>query len=340
MSRVLVVGGAGYIGSHCCKALVEAGFEPVVYDNLSSGHAELVKWGPLIEGDIRDGAKLAAAIRETEPVAVLHFAALALVGESMTEPGRYYDVNVTGVLQLLEAMTNAGVDKLVFSSTCAVYGVPDTVPIGERTVPQPVNPYGASKLAAERMMEDFDTADGLRSVRLRYFNAAGADPGGEIGEWHEPESHLIPLAIEASLGCGPTLRVFGADYDTSDGTAIRDYVHVSDLATAHVAALRHLLAGGPSDTFNLGTGRGASVAEVLKSAETAIGRPVPTETAPRRAGDPSHLVADPARARAVLGWVPKRSNLHEILEDACRWHRQRNLLFGGVAGRVPGAFAS
>ena len=324
MSRVFVTGGAGYIGSHCCKALARAGFEPIVYDNLSTGHAEFVKWGPIIEGDIRDQDKLARALLDTRAEAVIHFAGLAQVGESMTEPARYYDVNVVGVLRLLQAMTQTGVNKLVFSSTCAVYGASATMPISESTVTQPASPYGASKLAAERMMEDFDLAYGLRSLRLRYFNAAGADPENEIGEWHEPETRLIPVAIAAALGRGPALRVFGTDYDTPDGTAIRDYIHVGDLATAHVSALQYLLNGGPSDAVNLGTGVGTSVKQAIDEIAAVVGRAVPVEVAPRRAGDPPSAVADPARAGTILGWHPERSRLGDIVEDAWRWHRSRN----------------
>ncbi len=323
MTPILVAGGAGYIGSHCCKALAKAGFEPVVYDNLSTGHREFVKWGPLIEGDIRDGDRLAKAMRETRPMAVMHFAALALVGESMTEPQRYYDVNVVGGLRLLEAMLSAKVDKLVFSSTCAVYGIPDQVPITETTPERPINPYGASKLAFERMLKDFDQAYGLKSVRLRYFNAAGADRDGEIGEWHENETHLIPLVIDAALGRRPPVRVFGTDYLTPDGTAIRDYIHVEDLAAAHLRAIEHLLSGGRSETFNLGTGRGASVDDVIAAVEGVSSRAVPVDRSPRRAGDPPNLVANPGRAGTNLGWRAAKT-LSDIVADAWRWHSGRN----------------
>jgi UDP-glucose-4-epimerase GalE len=319
MDRVLVTGGAGYIGSHCCLALANSGFEPVVFDNLNTGHRELVRWGPLIEGDIRDGQALASAFRETRPAAVIHFAALSLVGESSSLPGRYYDVNVGGTLQLLEAMRAASVDCLVFSSTCALYGEVETVPIDETAPQQPVSPYGMTKRACEGMMDDFGRAHGLRSVRLRYFNAAGADPGAVIGEWHEPETHLIPLILDAALGRRANVRVFGSDYPTADGTAVRDYIHVLDLAEAHVAALRHLLDGGASAALNLGTGAGASVAEVIGAVERVTGRRVPVEQAPRRAGDPPALVADPRLAQATLGWRAER-NLDSIVADAWRWH--------------------
>jgi len=321
MPRILVTGGAGYVGSHCCKALVEAGFEPVVFDNLAMGHRAAVRWGPFIEGDMRDAAALDAAFRAHKPDAVMHFAALALVGESTEHPERYYAVNVGGTLNLLEAMRANGVSALVFSSTCAVYGVPERVPITEDTLRQPVSPYGASKLACEWMMEDFDRAHGLRSVRLRYFNAAGADPAGEIGEEHQPETHLIPLVLDAAAGKRPAVSIFGTDYATPDGTALRDYIHVVDLAAAHVAALRHVLAGGASDAVNLGTGKGASVREVIAAVESVTGRKVPAKEAPRRAGDPPALVADPARAERLLHWRAKLG-LEDIVRDAWRWHQK------------------
>jgi UDP-arabinose 4-epimerase len=320
MSRVLVTGGAGYIGSHCCKALAEAGFEPFVFDNLSTGHRRAVRWGPLIEGDMRDRDALLSAMRQARPDAVIHFAALSLVGESAQHPERYYDVNVVGTLQLLEAMRAASVERLVFSSTAAVYGEPEEVPISETSPEQPVNPYGATKRACERMMADFDAAHGIRSVRLRYFNAAGADPAAEIGEMHDPETHLLPIVIEAALGRRPAVSVFGSDYPTPDGTAVRDYIHVVDLAAAHVAALRHLLGGGASDALNLGTGRGASVSEVIARVEAVTGRAVPVRAASRRVGDPPVLVADPRRAEAVLGWRAEL-DLDAMVGDAWRWHR-------------------
>jgi UDP-glucose-4-epimerase GalE len=322
MTRILVAGGAGYIGSHCCKALAGAGFEPVVYDNLSTGHREFVKWGPLVEGDIRDGERLRAVMRDVRPAAVMHFAALALVGESMTDPRAYYDVNLAGGLRLLEAMLAEKIDRIVFSSTCAVYGVPDEVPIAEDAVERPINPYGASKLAFERMLGDFERAYGLRSARMRYFNAAGADPAGEIGEWHESETHLLPLVIEAALGRRPPLRIFGADYPTSDGTAIRDYIHVEDLAAAHLRAAEHLIGGGKSETLNLGTGKGASIYEVVAAVERVGGCRVPVECGDRRPGDPPNLVADPARAASTLGWRATK-DLGDIVADAWRWHTSR-----------------
>jgi UDP-arabinose 4-epimerase len=323
MSRILVTGGAGYIGSHCCKALAAAGFEPVVFDNLSMGRRGAVRWGRLIEGDMRDADALKRAVEETRPEAVLHFAALALVGESTAHPERYYAVNVGGTLNLLEAMRAANVLRLVFSSTCAIYGEPDRVPITEDLPKQPVNPYGASKFVCERMMEDFDAAHAMRSVKLRYFNAAGADPEGEIGESHDPETHLIPLVLDAALGRRPKIAIFGTDYPTPDGTAQRDYIHVVDLAAAHVAALRHLLDGGGSEALNLGTGHAASVREVIRTVEQVTGLAVPVSEEPRRQGDPPVLVADPRRAEARLGWQA-RADLTKMVADAWQWHRRQN----------------
>jgi UDP-arabinose 4-epimerase len=324
MKRILVLGGAGYIGSHCCKALAAAGHEPVVYDNLSTGHPSFVRWGRLVEGDIRDRERLAAVMAEVAPVAVMHFAALALVGPAERDPGSYYDVNVVGTLRLLEAMRDSDVKHLVFSSTCAVYGEPEDVPLTEAMPCRPVNAYGASKLACELMMESFSSAHGIRSARLRYFNAAGADPDGEIGERHDPETHLIPLVVEAALGRRPKMDVFGSDYPTPDGTAVRDYVHVADLAAAHLAALGYLLGGGETQALNLGTGQGASVAEVIRTVESVTGRKVPHEIAPRRAGDPARLVADPARAEAIIGWGAANT-LSDIVRDAFAWHRRENV---------------
>lgn len=337
MSRVLVTGGAGYIGSHCCKALAAAGFEPVAFDNLSTGHRSAVLWGPLIEGDMRDAGALREAFRQAQPQAVVHLAALSIVGESERRPDLYYDVNVVGTLRLLEAMTAGAVRALVFSSTAAVYGEPDAVPIAETAAQRPVNVYGATKRACERMMQDFDAAFGLRSVRLRYFNAAGADPDAAIGEWHEPETHLIPLVLDVAIGRRPWLSIFGADYPTPDGTAIRDYIHVTDLAEAHVATLRHLLDGGDSAALNLGTGEGASVREVVRAVEGVTGRPVAVREAPRRAGDPPVLVADPRHAEQLLSWRAGRT-LNAMVEDAWRWHRALAAPLGGDA--VPIAYAA
>jgi UDP-glucose-4-epimerase GalE len=318
---VLVTGGAGYIGSHACKALAEAGFVPVVYDNLGIGNRWAVRWGPLEEGDILDGDRLAAVFAAYRPVAVMHFAALALVGESVTDPGKYYRNNVVGAINLLDAARGAGA-VFVFSSTCATYGIPERVPIDEDTPQQPINPYGTTKLMIEQALTDYGAAYGLRSASLRYFNAAGADPDGEIGEARAIETHLVPLMMEAILGRRPPLKVFGTDYPTPDGTAVRDYVHVTDLAAAHVRALRYLLGGGGSIALNLGTGRGHSVLEVIAAAEAGTGRRVPHDFGPRRAGDPPVLVADPRRSVAVLDLdLAGFRSLEEIVATAWRWHQ-------------------
>ncbi len=320
---VLVTGGAGYIGSHACRALSAAGFEPVSYDNLVYGHPWAVRWGPLERGELEDRARLDAVLDRYRPVAIMHFAAYAYVGESVSDPGKYYRNNVHGSLTLIEAARDHGIDSFIFSSTCATYGIPSAVPITEEEKQAPINPYGASKLMIERMLADFDAAHGLRSVSLRYFNAAGAEPEAGIGEAHDPETHLIPLAIEACLGRGPELVVFGDDYDTADGTAVRDYIHVSDLAAAHVRALEYLQAGGATTALNLGTGQGHSVREVIDAVAAAADRAVPHRIGPRRAGDPPVLVADASRARQVLGWEPALPGLDPIVDSALRWHRSR-----------------
>ncbi|MBF9036420.1 UDP-glucose 4-epimerase GalE [Rhodobacterales bacterium HKCCE2091] len=320
--NVLVTGGAGYIGSHTCKALAAAGFVPVTYDNLSIGNRWAVKWGPLEIGDISDVARLAEVVRRYEPVGIIHFAALALVGESVTEPALYYRQNVGGTLAVLEAARACGLPPFVFSSTCAVYGTPPDRPIDEATPKAPINPYGASKLMVERILDDYGTGYGLRSAALRYFNAAGADPDGEIGEFRAVETHLVPNAIEALLGRKPPLKLFGGDYPTPDGTAIRDYVHVSDLALAHVRALERLLGGGERFVCNLGTGTGLSVSEVIAGIDRLSNRQVPWEGAPRRAGDPPRLVADPSLSRELLGdGLTERSDLDTILRTALDWHQ-------------------
>jgi UDP-glucose-4-epimerase GalE len=323
MARVLITGGAGYVGSHCAKALAIAGHEAVVFDNLLFGHREFVRWGKLIVGDVRDPAALDAVFAAFRFDAVMHFAALAYVGQSVTEPSRYYDVNVNGTRVLLDAMTRASVGAIVFSSSCAIYGEPNRTPIGEDTTPNPINPYGFTKLACERMMDDFGRAYALKSARLRYFNAAGADPTADIGEDHNPETHLIPLVLDAAWGAKPTVQVFGTDYPTPDGTALRDYVHVSDLARAHVLALQHLLDHAESIAVNLGTGEGISVRQVIDTVRRVTGQEVPVRDRPRRPGDPATLVANPNLARAVLGWKPERSDLSTIVDDAWRWYKQR-----------------
>jgi UDP-arabinose 4-epimerase len=323
MARILITGGAGFVGSHCTKLLHEAGFECVVFDNLSSGRLDFVRWGTLVEGDIRDAKALDKAFTEHKIDAVLHFAALSSVSESVSFPGKYYDVNVGGTCSLLEAMVRHDVKALVFSSSCAIYGEPAAMPIVETTAMAPVNPYGTSKLVCETMMDDFGRAHGLRSVRLRYFNAAGADPEDALGEDHERESRLIPLALDALRGRRPPLTLYGTDFDTPDGTAIRDYVHVADLADGHLRALRHLLDGGDTVSVNLGTGAGASVRQVLDVIRDVTGSEVPMNLAARRFGDPVTLVADAAKARAQFGWAPHRSDLKTIIADAWRWHSRR-----------------
>lgn len=320
-ATVLVTGGAGYVGSHACASVAAAGFTPVVYDDISRGHADFVRWGPLERGDIRDRTRLQAVLEAHRPAAVLHFAALAYVGESVADPGRYYDVNVGGTVSLLSAMRAAGIGRLVFSSTCAVYGVPPALPIVETMPLQPVNPYGRSKLAVELMLADHAAADGLRYVALRYFNACGAHPREPIGERHDPEPHLIPRALMAAGGEIDALDVLGTDHPTPDGTAVRDYIHVCDLAEAHVAALRYLLGGGAPVSLNLGTRRGHSVAEVVGVTERVTGQRVPVRRAARRPGDPPILVADPALATATLGFAPKWTSLEDCIASAWRWHR-------------------
>jgi len=320
---ILVTGGAGYIGSHACKALARAGHTPVALDNLVYGHRDAVRWGPLVEGDLADRALVAQTLRQHDIAAVMHFAAFAYVGESMTKPEAYFANNVVNSLGLLEAMREAGVRRIVFSSSCATYGVPESVPIREDMPQRPVNPYGESKLMVERLLHWQGVAHGLQHVSLRYFNAAGADPEGDIGEHHEPETHLIPLVLDAALGRRAQVDVFGTDYPTPDGSAIRDYIHVTDLAEAHVLALQHLERGGRSLALNLATGRGHSVREVIAAAERVTGRRVPRREAPRRAGDPPALVADATRASELLGWTPRHSDLDTILATAWAWHRRR-----------------
>ncbi len=319
--NILVTGGAGYIGSHACKALHRAGYLPITCDNLVYGHPWAVKWGSLEQGDIADRHWLDSLIERYRPLAVMHFAAYAYVGESMQDPGKYYRNNVAGTLTLLEAVRDHGIRHFIFSSSCATYGIPDRVPIGEDCPQAPINPYGASKLMIERMLADFERAHGLGYVALRYFNAAGADPEGEIGEDHDPETHLIPLAILAAQFGQPELAIFGTDYPTPDGTAIRDYIHVTDLAHAHLRALDYLAAGGGSIALNLGTGQGHSVRQVVDAIERSSGHRVPVREAPRRLGDPAALVAAPDRAMHLLNWQPVHSDLGQIVETAWRWHQ-------------------
>ncbi len=319
--RVLVTGGAGYIGSHACKHLAAAGHDVVVYDNLSTGHADLVRWGMLEQGDIRDGRRLRQVFREHPIDAVMHFAAFSCVGDSVRDPGAYYANNVGGTLSLLRAMCDAKVDRMIVSSTCAVYGQPDQVPIDETAPLGPVNPYGATKLAMELMCRDFEAAHGLRTVALRYFNAAGADPEGRIGERHDPETHLIPRVFMAINGEAPEISIFGTDYDTEDGTCVRDYIHVDDLAAAHVAAVHHLAEGGASDAFNLGTGDGYSVRQVIEAARRVTNREIPVVEGARRPGDPARLFADPGKAQRALAWSATSSSLDHIIDTAWAWYQ-------------------
>lgn len=316
--RYLVTGGAGYVGAHACKALAGAGHEVVVFDNLSTGHREAVKWGDLVVGDLLDRECINRAIEDTRPDGVLHFAALAYVGESVHRPDLYYRTNIAGTQNLLDAMRLAGVTRIVVSSTCATYGTPAEMPISETTPQVPVNPYGRTKLVMETMLRDYCSAFGFGAIALRYFNAAGADPAGEIGEDHTPETHLIPLVLQAAAGLLPNVKIFGNDYPTADGTAVRDYVHVTDLADAHVKAL-DICASGHFKAFNLGAGIGTSVMDICMAAQRVTGQKICIEMAPRRAGDPPILYADPTLAATELGWTPRQSDLDTILATAWAW---------------------
>ncbi|MBD7967463.1 UDP-glucose 4-epimerase GalE [Paenibacillus gallinarum] len=318
---ILVTGGAGYIGSHTVAALLERGEEVVVVDNLQTGHREAILGGAFYEGDLRDKAFLDQVFAENKIEAVIHFAANSLVGESMQNPAKYYDNNVFGTLTLLEAMNNAGVSKIVFSSTAATYGEPEKVPIEETDRTEPTNVYGETKLMMERMMSWFDKVLGIKYVSLRYFNAAGAHKDGKIGEDHQPESHLIPLVLQTALGQRKQIAIFGDDYKTEDGTCIRDYIHVSDLADAHLRAVDYLRKGEESNVFNLGNGTGFSVKEVIETAKKVTGLEIPVVMEPRRAGDPAVLVASSSKARSVLGWEPKYTNLEDVIASAWGWHQ-------------------
>jgi UDP-arabinose 4-epimerase len=317
---ILVTGGAGYIGSHACKALAKAGFAPVAYDNLVYGHSEAVRWGPLVVGDLADRELLADTMRRFGVAAVMHFAAFTYVGESVSKPELYLHNNVVNSFGLLDVMREVGVRHIVFSSTCATYGVPEAIPIRETTAQRPLNPYGESKLMVERALHCYDQAHDFRYAALRYFNAAGADPEGQIGEDHVPETHLIPLILDAALGRRAGIDIYGTDYPTPDGTAVRDYVHVQDLAEAHVLALRHLQADNASLAVNLGTGEGYSVRQVIDAAERITGRRISRREVARRAGDPPVLMADPTLARKTLGWMPRQSDLDSIIRTAWAWH--------------------
>ena len=321
MTNILVTGGAGYIGSHACKGLRAAGFTPVTYDNLCTGWLDAVRFGPFEKGDLRDRARLDEVFAAYRPAAVMHFAALSQVGESMRDPGAYWDNNVAGSVTLLRAAVAAGCLDLVFSSTCATYGEQDNVVLDEQSPQMPVNAYGASKRAIEDMLRDFETAHGLNHVIFRYFNVAGADPEAEAGEFHRPETHLIPLMLDAIDGKRDALTIHGTDYDTPDGTCIRDYVHVMDLVEAHLLGLRWLQAGRGSRVFNLGTGTGFSVREVVAQGRAVTGRAVPAIEGARRPGDCTKLVSGSSRAQTELGWQPARSTLDQMIADAWRWHQ-------------------
>jgi UDP-arabinose 4-epimerase len=318
MQSILVTGGAGFIGAHTCKALAAHGLHPIAFDNLSRGHRDMVRWGPFVQGDILQRADLDRAFEQYQPKSVIHFAALAYVGESVAQPLAYYQNNVSGLINVLDAMVRHGADTVVFSSSCATYGIPDALPIAENARQQPISPYGHSKLVCEQILMHVAAAHHLRIALLRYFNACGADPDGELSERHDPETHLIPLAVDAATGRGPPLQIFGADYPTADGTCERDFIHVSDLACAHVAALRQLNNGGETLTLNLGTGRAYSILEIVSTVERVTGRTVPVIRAPRRPGDPAALVADASRAKRLLEFKPKYSDLETIVETTWR----------------------
>jgi UDP-glucose 4-epimerase len=321
--RVLVTGGAGYIGSHMVKLLLDSGAEVSVLDDLSTGHADAVRGGHFVRGDIADISLTSNLLRDRRIEAVVHFAACSLVAESVADPLKYYTRNVGGTTALLSAMRDASVGKMVFSSTAAVYGDPQRLPIDEAHPTQPVNPYGSSKLAIERMLAECSTAYGLRAASLRYFNAAGADPGGELGERHDPETHLIPLVLQAASGRRAAISVFGTDWPTRDGTCVRDYIHVSDLCDAHLRALEWLAKGGRYESFNLGNGDGATVLEVIEAARRVTGKTIKIVQAERRAGDPPSLVADAGKARRVLGWQPARADIEGIVRDAWNFEQRR-----------------
>lgn len=317
--NILVTGGAGYIGSHTCKELAARGHTVTVYDDLSTGWRDLVKWGDFVRGDIRDTEKLYKALRDSRAEGVIHFAGKGYVGESVRAPGEYYSANVTGTLSLLEAMLRAGTGRVIMSGTCSVYGQPKDMPIAESAPLHPINPYGRTKLFMEHILRDFEHAHGLGWMSLRYFNAAGCDADGETGERHVPETHLIPRVLMAAAGEIPHLEIFGDDYDTPDGTCIRDYIHVRDLAVAHILALEHLGRGKGCAAVNLGTGKGLSVRQIIEASERVSGRPVPVVVKERREGDPAVLTADAGRARELFGWTPRASSVESIIESAWRW---------------------
>jgi UDP-arabinose 4-epimerase len=338
--KILVTGGAGYIGSHTCMALAAAGYTPIVLDNLSTGHRWAVKWGPLVVADIADRSRVKSVIKESGIGAVVHFAGHAYVGESVRQPKKYFDNNVTKTLALLDTLLETGISKVVLSSTCATYGVPQKLPITEDHPQEPINPYGASKLFVEKILYWYEVAYGIRHLTLRYFNAAGADPDGGIGEDHDPETHLVPLVIAAAQGLNPAVEIFGTDYDTADGTAVRDYVHVCDLARAHVSALDYLLNGGHSTSVNLGTGRGHSIRDVISAVEAISGTTVSVVEGPRRAGDPAVLIANPEFGQTLLRWTPEKSDLHTIVRTAWGWHQKRSVEPAGGIAHVGSSWAA
>jgi len=321
MANILIIGGAGYIGSHMCKYLTKHGFTSVVLDNLIYGHREAVKWGPFIQGTMANPALLKKIFSEHDIAAVMHFAAFCYVGESVTEPAKYYQNNVAATLTLLQTMVEKKVNNFIFSSSCATYGEPVETPMTEDHPKNPINPYGWTKLIVEQMLEDFNKAYGLKSTSLRYFNAAGADPDGELGEDHRPETHLIPLVLQTALGQRETINIFGDDYPTKDGTCIRDYIHIEDLAQAHLLAMEKLLKGEPGDQYNLGNGDGHSVKQVIEVAREVSGRDIPARVTARRPGDPAVLISSSKKALKQLGWKPQYPDLKVIIETAWQWHK-------------------
>ena len=325
MKNVLVTGGAGYIGSHACKMLARAGYIPIVFDNLVNGHRWAVKWGPLEEGDIADRKRLDTVVKKYKPKTIMHFAAEAYVEESIKNPGKYYRNNVAGTLVLLETMRDNLIKNIILSSSCATYGIPEQIPIPEEHPQNPINPYGFSKFMCEQMIKDFSKAHDMQFVILRYFNAAGADPETEIGETHEPETHLIPLVLDVAIKKQKYIKIFGTDYDTHDGTCIRDYIHVSDLANAHLLALEYLRNGGKSDIFNLGNGSGFSVREVIKTVETVTGKNIKCIEQQRRKGDPPILIGSSKKAKEILGWEARYDKLENIINTAFEWHKKADL---------------
>lgn len=321
--NILVVGGAGYIGSHTCKELYKQGYNPIVFDNLIYGHKEFVRWGDFVLGDLNDIEQIKLVFKQYKIDAVMHFAAFAYVGESVDNPRKYYSNNFTATLNLLNVMTDFNVRHFIFSSTCATYGTPKYLPMNEEHPQAPINPYGMSKLMVENVLHDYSKAYNLNFVSLRYFNAAGCDKDVEIGELHDPETHLIPLVLDAAIGKRKSIKVFGTDYDTKDGTAIRDYIHVTDLAEAHILALEHLLKGGASDVFNLSNGVGFSVQEVIDCAKKVTHVDFKVEEAPRRAGDPASLIGTSEKIKSTLKWIPKYTNLEDIILSAWKWHNRQ-----------------